>query len=371
MKISLLFLVCMVAMATLPSFAQQVIAGTGPDGSQYEIDLPASWNHALIVYAHGIVDPAAPIQLPSENSDFAAFRDALLQQGYAVASSSWSDNGYAEKDAAQRTHQLSAAFSSAVGSPARTILIGKSLGGLAVLQLVEQYPSQYDGALIMCGPVGGSSLEIKYLADARLLYDDFFPGTLPGDAFHPVVQDFQPGSPAFMSVYGSLFNGFFAKLPFSNPQEMLISGLEAVGFNVRFGQDVLSRTHQHIPYDTSTTKYSGSFDDATLNATVQRFSSHPDAVNYVKHNYDPTGQLKIPVLTLHTLLDPVVPGSHELAYAQAVAKAGSEQMLVQQSVARYDHCNFKPQEKLTALHQLDQWISDPGQKPQSGNVTIP
>jgi pimeloyl-ACP methyl ester carboxylesterase len=370
MKISLLFLVCMVAMATLPSFAQQVIAGTGPDGSQYEIDLPASWNHALIVYAHGIVDPAAPIQLPSENSDFAAFRDALLQQGYAVVSSSWSDNGYAEKDAAQRTHQLSAAFSSAVGSPTRTVLVGKSLGGLSVLQLAEQFPSQYDGALIMCGPVGGSSLEIKYLADARILYDHFFPGTLPGDAFHPVVQDFEPGSPAFMDVYGSLFNGFFTADQ-RTLQEMLISGLEAVGFNVRFGQDVLSRTHQHVPYDNTKTAYSGSFDDSTLNATVQRFTADPDAVNYVQHNYDPTGQLKIPVLTLHTLLDPVVPYSHELRYAQLTGRTASDQMLVQQSVARYDHCNFKLQEKLTALHQLDQWISDPGQKPQSGNVTIP
>lgn len=134
---------------------------------------------------------------------------------------------------------------------------------------------------------------------------------------------------------------------------------------------VRARTHQHIPYDNSTTEYSGSFDDATLNATVQRFSSDPDAVNYVQHNYDPTGHLKIPVLTLHTLLDPVVPNSHEQAYAQAVAKTGSEHLLVQQSVARYDHCNFKLQEKLTALHQLDQWISDPGQKPQPGKVTIP
>ena len=155
------------------------------------------------------MDPAAPIQLPSENSDFNAFRDALVQQGYAVASSSWSDNGYAEKDAAQRTHQLSGAFAAAAGTPARTILVGKSLGGLSVLQLVEQFPSQYDGALIMCGPVGGSSVEIKYLADARILYDHFFPGGLPGNAFHPVLQDFAPGSPAFMNVYGSLFNGFF------------------------------------------------------------------------------------------------------------------------------------------------------------------
>src|SRR5438270_2481287 len=168
-----------------------------------------------------------------------------------------------------------------------------------------------------------------------------------------------------MQVYGALFTGLFdgrtlqfalaAHLPFSNAQEMLISGLQVVGFNVRFGNDLLSRTHGHIPYDNTQVVYS----DPSINASVQRFSSDPDAVNYIQHNYDPTGQLGIPVLTLHTLLDPVVPSTHESDYAGLVATAVSSQNLVQQSVARYDHCNFKLQEKLTALQQLDQWISNP------------
>ena len=38
----------------------------------------------------------------------------------------------------------------------------------AALQLAETYPGQYDGALVMCGFVGGTTREIEYMANARI-----------------------------------------------------------------------------------------------------------------------------------------------------------------------------------------------------------
>ena len=367
------------------ALAQQIVQGSTADGSLYDFVVPTIWNHNLVVYAHGIVDPQAPIQLPADNSDFAPLRDALVARGYAVASSSWSENGYAVKEGVQRIHQLNGLFSAQFGPPINTLLIGKSLGGLVALKLAEQYPSEYNGALVMCGPVGGGTPEVKYLADARILFDYFFPGVLPGDAFHTPTLDFSPGSPAFNAVAGALQAGFFtqgaptfqlfstAHLPASNPTEIVISGLTTIGFNVRFVNDVLSRTHGHIPYDNTAVVYSGSFDDAALNAVggVERFSSDPDAVNYISKYYDPSGKLQIPVLTLHTLLDPVAPYDiHEGPYAAAVATAGSSNRLVQQSVARYGHCAFQLQEELNAFDGLASW-SQGGSKPAGGDVTLP
>src|SRR6266404_4246080 len=251
--------------------AQQIITGTTSDGALYEFAVPGGWNGTLVVYAHGIIDPAAPIALPAVNDDFAPLRDALLSQGYAVASSSSSENGYAVADGVKQTHQLTGLFTAQVQRPTKTILIGKSLGGLVVAKLAERYPKQYDGALAMCGVVGGSTDEVKYLADARILFDYFFPGVMPGDTFHSPTLDFSPGSPAFNAVLQAVEIGFFdhrqptiqlfltAKLPASNPNEIVISILQTVGFNTRYGNDLLAHTQNRIPYDNQAVVYSGSF----------------------------------------------------------------------------------------------------------------
>ena len=144
-----------VVMVAGPATAQQHVEGqTGP-GALYALDLPEAWNGDLVVYAHGIVDPVLPVALPSSQDNFIAIRDTLLARGYAVASSSFSENGFALKDAVQRTHQLAGLFTSRFSHPRRVLLAGHSLGSMAALQLAETYPTLYDGALVMCGFVGG------------------------------------------------------------------------------------------------------------------------------------------------------------------------------------------------------------------------
>ena len=119
-------------------------------------------------------------------------RDALLARGFAVASSSFSGNGFMLKDAAQRTHQLTGLFTARFSRPRRVLLAGHSLGSMAALQLAETYPDQYDGALVMCGFVGGTTREIEYMATARLVYDYLFPGVIPGRS----SRSRRPGLPA-------------------------------------------------------------------------------------------------------------------------------------------------------------------------------
>src|SRR6266550_4022698 len=360
--------------------AQQTITGVTANGALYRFIVPSPWNGQLVVYEHGAVAAGAPIALPNNSLELQMFA-ALATQGFAVAMSSYAENGWAEKNGAQTTHQLLGLFTSRISAPIRTYLAGTSLGGLIVVDLAERFPDQYDGALALCGIVGGAPLEFQYEGDGRVLFDYFFPGVLPGDLLHTPNLDFSPGSPTYTAVANSLIAGLFAPgqptlqfanvagLPGSNVNEIIFSGLTLVGAYSSFNE-LLERTNGHNFYDNTQTVYSGSANDAALNAGVQRYSADQAGMNYVAHYYDPNGHLRIPTLTLHTTQDPTVAFSQEAHYAAVVAGANASNFLVQQSVNRYGHCNVKPEEILNSFQGLFLWVNY-GITPPSGDVTVP
>ena len=127
------------------AFATREVVGVGTTGAQYALFLPDNWNGDLVVYVHGFIDPAAPVALPDAAPDDVApwvveLRERLLQAGYAVAYSSFSENGWAVDNGAQRTRELRPLFTHYFKyKPDRTFVIGRSLGSLITLLLVEKY----------------------------------------------------------------------------------------------------------------------------------------------------------------------------------------------------------------------------------------
>jgi pimeloyl-ACP methyl ester carboxylesterase len=348
-----------------PALAQQHVEGRTGSGALYALDMPAAWNGDLVVYAHGIVDPVLPVALPSAQDNFAILREALMDRGFAVASSSFSENGFALKDGVQRTHQLTGLFTAQFGRPRRVLLAGHSLGSMAALAVAESFPEQYDGALIMCGFVGGTTKEIEYMANARVAFDYFFPAVipLPGSVFEILPDtDFTPGSGLFNAVQGALVGGLassktfqfasVAGLQWNTLQELVTAAMNVIGFNLRYTQSVLDHTHGHIPFDNRQTVYAGSADDAALNAGIQRWTGDADALNYIGQYYTPTGALQIPVQTLHTSRDPVVPAWHEDEFVQAVADQGAASLLEGSIVTAFGHCNFTNAQALAAFDRL-------------------
>ena len=95
---------------------------------------------------------------------------------------------------------------------------------------------------------------------------------------------------------------------------------------------------------------------AQMNAG-RTIAAEPSARNYVKHWADFSGQIKKPVLTLHTQTDSLVPPSHESAYATTVATAGRSALLAQTFTGGIGHCNFTGPQLLTALGALDSWVA--------------
>jgi hypothetical protein len=150
-------------------------------------------------------------------------------------------------------------------------------------------------------------------------------------------------------------------VPFANAQELGESIATALVGAAGY-PDVLRFTHGQPFFDNVSTVYTGALPPADLlwiNANVQRFSASPAGLNYVQHNYTPTGDLRIPALTLSTFRDPVAPGFHRDAYGAAVAAAGGANWLVQRSVLGtgngYGHCTFTPLELVTAFSDLVLW----------------
>ena len=359
-----------VSTVELPGVAaaiQQVEGKTGP-GSLYALFVPSNWNGDLAIYAHGFVDAALPVALPT-NDDIESLRDALLQRGYAVAYSSYSENGYALKDGMRRTQQLRGIFRSRFERPHRTYIIGHSLGGMVTMALAETYPNHYDGALPMCGVLGGSLAEIDYLSNVRVLFDFFYPGVVPGS-----LLDIPPGVDLNTQVIGPIIAAISADptgagamasidqtpIPFSSGPELVESIITAVAFNFRGLDDILGRTHGHSPLDNASTVYTSSLLPpplmAAVNAGVERASRTPDAVNYLEKYYEPTGDLRIPMLTLHGVLDPLVPVFNEGLYQQVVAGAGNSHHLVQRSFGRYGHCTFTVAEMIQGFEDLVAWV---------------
>jgi pimeloyl-ACP methyl ester carboxylesterase len=330
--------------------------------ADYRIHVPENWNGKLILYAHGYQSPAGPAVLPFEDpiigGVFEAMRAVVVDQlGYALAYSSYRASGFALKEGVQATEQLRGIFISEFGQPEHIYLAGHSLGGMVALQIAETHPTQYDAALVMCSFPGGSRAEIDYIYHNRAVFDVFYPHVLPGSLF-----DGEPLTlPEFLTRYQlpivsavvSDPTGLTAavlaqqtRLPGASPEEFVTALVFAMFFHHVSADDLFNRTNEKAFFNNANTTYApGAPVPGTeplfgaLNAAVERAASTPSADAYVERLYEPTGQLQIPVLTLHTTRDPVTPTWHEDLYRNRVAAAGSANNLRQWLVPGFGHCN--------------------------------
>jgi hypothetical protein len=89
----------------------------------------------------------------------------------------------------------------------------------------------------------------------------------------------------------------------------------------------------------------------TLN-DAPRIGAHPVSVEYLEQNIIFDGDIRVPVLTLHTTGDGLVSNQNENAYADVVREAGNNRFLRRTFVHRAGHCPLTPAETVTALINL-------------------
>src|SRR5919108_4107170 len=339
-----LLMVCLLIVTALGGLAVPANADHSPNaaaeqlgaanGAQYAMFMPKTWNGRLVLWAHGFVDPAAPIALPDvQPPDVAPWlvelREQLLAAGYAVAYSSYAENGWAVKDGAARTHELRTLFMNRFGVPTHVYVGGRSLGALITVLLAENFPGDYQGALALCGPLGGGRLETDYIANVRVLFDFFFPGVIPGDVLHVPPMEYSASSPIVKAIVAAILaephkavalaSVDQIKLPYRTLSELVLSIVRPLGYNIRGTNDLLARTGGQSPFGNATTTYTRlGLPDLLVNGGVGRFQAGPGATQYLADYYLPRGTLAIPLLTLHTTMDPDVPIFHEAALARIV-----------------------------------------------------
>src|SRR2546427_3697525 len=251
--------------------------------------VPPAWNGRVILDAHGFVDPDAPIALPdAAPADVAPWvvqlRETLLSAGYAVAYSSYAENGWAVKDGAARTHELRDLFSSRFGAPTHVYVMGRSLGGLITVFLAENFPGAYQGALALCGPLGGGRLETDYIGNVRVLFDYFFPGVIPGDVLHVPEMEYSADSPVVTAIVAAILanpQGAVAlasvdqiKLPYTTLGQLVLSIVCPIGYNIRGTNALLARTSGQTPFDKLAASYTTTAAVSPfLNPGVQRITA--------------------------------------------------------------------------------------------------
>ena len=268
-----------------------------------------------------------------------------------------------------RTAQLEALFTKAFARPARTFIMSWSLGAAVAMSLAEQNPGKYAGVMPICGIVAGVPFQVNHYFNTRVLFDYYFPGVLAGNAVENPPLDMLAVTAALSADLPrarELAGIDQIAMSYGNDAEMITDIAYALNFNAMdmFTNDVLLATHGRPFFDNTGTVYSGSADDAALNAGVQRFSADRDAVNVLRNLYTPSGKLKTPVLTLHSRADPVVPLRHETALAELVARQGAGQYLLQRVDENAAHCATSLADRLKAMDDLASWATT-GVKPAS------
>jgi pimeloyl-ACP methyl ester carboxylesterase len=375
--------------------AQQHITGTLSDGATYVIDVPASWNGTLLLYSHGYVAPGS--SNPAEDVGDPLTGAYLLAAGYALAGSSYASTGWAVQQAVPDQISTLAIFQSDVGTPTTTIAWGHSLGGMITAALVQEYPTEFNAALPMCGVVGGGVGTWNQALDAEFAFNTLVAGgalqvvhisnpTVNLTAAEVFLNEAQasPQGQARIALVAALGDtpGWYdptspepAETDYTDREANQFSWMQNVDFPFVFdfraelegraggnpsfnnGVNYMSQLKKSVNYDEVQALYTAAgLDLATDLATLKsasRIMADPGALTYLTENVIYNGQLPIPVLTMHTTGDGLVAVQEEQAYASVASKAKDKPELKQIFVHRAGHCEFSPAETITALQSLE------------------
>lgn len=340
------------------------------DGAGYRIEIPENWNGSLVLWAHGY--RGTGLELSVDNHPLRTF---LVANGYAWAASSYRKNGYDALGAAKDTHVLRSHFIERFGRPTRMYITGASLGGHVTALIAERWPAAYSGAMSLCGWLGDAE-QFDFYLDFNAAAQ-----TLSGvGESYPYESDYLTSTvPATKAALGAAFP-FVLNAP--GQQLKGLTQLRSGGVRPVFDQgwlywnsvagDFLLGLGVNSLVEVENAGVTYQFDtnpalstaETLFNAAVQRVTANAK----LRANVTPTtGNLGIPMLTLHTIGDLFAPLLSEQVYAQRAALHGKSNLLVQRATRDFGHCTFTPTEITTGFTDLVNWVEG-GDAPDGDNV---
>ena len=145
-------------------------------GVPYRIDIPADWNHSLVVFFHGYTESATTFRTTGGINEVTG---PVLERGFAIAQSGYSMAGWALAEGVPESEALRQYFVKRYGKVTETFAAGVSMGGAMVMETIERNPKAVRGALDLCGSVGPTYEAFQQRFAWRAAFDFFFPGVMP------------------------------------------------------------------------------------------------------------------------------------------------------------------------------------------------
>ena len=395
-----LSLIAITALSAVSVHAQ-VVTGALGDGSTYLIEVPPNWNKTLFLYSHGYVVPGSAN--PAQDVGDPATRQFMLANGYALAGSSYATTGWAVHEALPDQIAVLDIFDAQFGKPQRTIAWGHSLGGMITAGLIQRFPDRFDAALPMCGVVAGGIATWNTGLDGAFAFKTLLGAGTPlqlvniqgnplanlglAENLLASAQQTPQGRAriALAAAVGDLPGWFVPLSPEPSASDVADQEMNQFlwdqqvnfPFGFAFRAELEARAGGNVSWNTRVdyprqlarsplrdevrTLYQQAGLDLgadldTLNDAA-RISANEDAVEYLNQNITFNGNIRVPVLTMHTTGDGLVVVEQESAYDDVVDEAGHGRLLRQTFVHRAGHCAFTPAETVTAvqnlLHRLD------------------
>ncbi len=373
------------------------VAGQDSHGAFFLMAVPINYNHRLILWNHGYtLSPPAPLGAAD-----LGVAGPLLQLGFAAAASSFRPDavglgGWVVEDAAEDTEKLRKRFVEMFGRPELTFVTGASEGGLITAEIVERFARDedgklnYNGSLPLCGPVAGGRKNWYGGFDLRVVYQ-YYCKNLPRPNEHQyplylgLALDNQGLTPDDLLARINECTGLPLPPPAKptppTPQQsqnlaniLSVTKIPAsfVQIDMFFATFALQelvqvRTHGLNPVTNLGVQYSGSTDDAALNAGVFRAGPNDRAEDFLDSAYDPNGQVHIPTVTMHTIGDGLVIVENENAYQDTLEDVGNAPQLQQNYTNAGGHCKFTNSEVLASFQALLNWV-EKNKKPTREDV---
>lgn len=361
------------------------VAGQDSAGAFYLIAMPADWNGDLVLHAHGGPFLGAPTaKRVAEDLERWSIMPRL---GYAWAASSYRRGGVAVMAAAEDTERLRQLFIAKVAKPKHVWLHGQSWGASVAAKGAELFAEgkPYDAVLLTSGVLGGGTRSYDFRLDLRVVYQYLcYNHPLPSEPQYPLNVGLPAEAKLTQAELVRRVDGCLgldkpaaertaeqaAKVKtivdvIHIPERSITSHLTWATWH--FQDITLKRTGGASPLGNEGVVYSGSADDAALNAGVLRYKADPKAVATLAADADLSGRIPVPVLTVHAIHDPTAMVELQDSFGRTMAAAGRGDALVQTYTGDRDHSYLSDPTYAALMEALVAWAVQ-GRKPTPEGV---
>ncbi|WP_311223950.1 MULTISPECIES: hypothetical protein [unclassified Acidovorax] len=363
--------------------------GRDSAGAFYLIAVPKDWAGTLVLHAHGGPELGAP-KAERTAEDLTRWA-VMVRAGYAWAGSTFRQGGVAVSAAAEDTERLRRIFNDHIAVPRHTVLHGQSWGAgvaaraadLFTVETVGRQP--YDAVLLTSGVLGGGSRSYDVRTDLRAVYQYLCNNhprpTEPAYALNLGLPAGAHMSRADLQARANECLGLDRPAAQRTPvQQGRIETLERVlripassiqshlAWATFHFQDISShRTGGASPFGNVGVAYSGSGDDAALNAGVPRLKADAQAARRFAADTDPTGRIPVPVLSVKWIGDPTAFVELDSQFRTTMERAGSGDRLVQTFTRQGTHSYISDPTYPALVAALLDWV-ERGAKPTPEQV---